>query len=175
MSYRSSFSPVVLMSTVGLGAVGFLATPGANNAAADPGSSGDRLGCSTYCQNAGGYGAAGSNTPYVPIVKVASGAVRADADGYVPVTVTCVASSTCQGIILLSISGFSPEECGGPYHWAGCSDLIVNANSTRTIAVPLTPGALAYVRANSPVTVDAAVGPGSGPPREHGTLQVSAT
>jgi hypothetical protein len=154
MSYRSSLSPVVLMSTVGLGAVGFLATCGANNAAADPSSSGDRLGCSTYCQNAGGYGGAGSNTPYMPVVKVASGAVRADADGYVPVTVTCVASSTCQGAIITGVS-FDDVCGGGHYNWAGCSDLLVNANSTRTIAVPLTPAALAYVRANSPVTVGA--------------------
>jgi hypothetical protein len=183
MSYRSSFSPVVLMSTVGLGAVGFLATPGANNAAADPGSSGDRLGCSTYCQNAGGYGAAGSNTPYVPIVKVASGAVRADADGYVPVTVTCMASSTCQGAIVLDISGVSLDDVcgGGHYAWAGCSDLLVNANSTRTIAVPLTPQALAYVRANSPVTVGAAAHLQAPPVTDYrsaigdGQLEVSAT
>jgi hypothetical protein len=74
------------------------------------------------------------------------------------------------------ISGFSsPDACGGgPYHWAGCSDLFVNANSTRTIGVPLTPGALAYVRAHSPVSVDAGVGPGSGPPSYHGTLNVFA-
>jgi hypothetical protein len=148
-----------------------LAAPwGAPKAVAD----GDRLGCGTDCQNAGGYGAAGGQPPPPPFATVASGAVRADSDGYVPVTVTCVASSTCQGIIVLGISGFDPELCGN-YHYAGCSDLLVNANSTRTIGVPLTPGALAYVRANSPVSVDAAVGPGSGPPRDHGTLQVSAT
>jgi hypothetical protein len=175
MSYRSSLSPVVLMSTVGLGAVGLLATCSANNAAADPSTSGDRLGCATYCQSAGGYGGAGGQPPPPPFATVASGAVQADADGYVPVTVTCAASSTCRGIILLSISGVVPDACGGgPYSWAGCSDLIVNANSTRTIGVPLTPTALAYLRAHSPVTVDAGVGPGSGPPTFHGTLQVFA-
>jgi hypothetical protein len=184
MSYRSSLSPVVLMSTVGLGGVGFLATCGANNAAADPSGSGDRLGCSTYCQNAGGYGAAGSNAPYVPIVKVASGAVRADADGYVPVTVTCVASSTCQGAIVLAMEGLRnpPDVCGGGnYRWAGCSDLLVNANSTRTIAVPLTPAALAYARANSPVTVGAQAHCQAPPVTDYrnavggGQLEVSAT
>ena len=161
----------LLVALAALFALALAAPWGAPKAVAD----GDRLGCATYCQNAGGYGAAGGQPPPPPFATVASGAVRADADGYVPVTVTCVASSTCQGIILLSISGFSPEECGGPYHWAGCSDLIVNANSTRTIAVPLTPGALAYVRANSPVKVDASVGAGSSAPMYHGTLQVSAT
>jgi hypothetical protein len=161
----------LLVALVGLFTLALAAPWGAPKAVAD----GDRLGCATYCQNAGGYGAAGGQPPPPPFATVASGAVRADADGYVPVTVTCVASSTCKGIILLGISGFSPEPCGGPYHYAGCSDLFVNANSTRTIAVPLTPGALAYVRANSPVTVSASVGPGSGPPIEpFGTLQVSA-
>jgi len=160
----------LLIALVGLFTLALAAPWGAPKAVAD----GDRLGCATYCQNAGGYGAAGGQPPPPPFATVASGAVQADADGYVPVTVTCVASSTCKGIILLEISGFSPEACGGPYHWAGCSDLFVNANSTRTIAVPLTPGALAYVRANSPVTVSAAAGPGSGPPMNFGTLQVSA-
>jgi hypothetical protein len=173
MKYRSSsLSPAVLTSTVGLVAAGLLATCG--DAAADP-SGGDRLGCATYCQSAGGYGAAGGQPPPPPFATVASGAVQADADGYVPVTVTCDASSTCKGIILLSIPGGpSPEPCGGPYSWAGCSDLFVNANSTRTIAVPLTPGAAAYLSAHRTVTIDAGVGPGSGPPTYHGTLNVFA-
>ncbi len=163
----------VLVALVGLFTLALVGPWGAPKAVADGG--GDRLGCATYCQNAGGYGAAGGQPPPPPFATVASGAVRADSDGYVPVTVTCVASSTCQGIILLSIDGGPfPELCGGPYHYDGCSDLFVNANSTRTIAVPLTPGALAYVRAHSPVIVGVGVGPGSGPPRDHGTLQVSA-
>jgi hypothetical protein len=166
MGFRS---PLVLMSTVGLFTLGFLAPWGAPKAVAD----GDRLGCATYCQTAGGYGGAGGQPPPPPFATVASGAIQADADGYIPVTVTCMASSTCKGIILLSIPGGPyPEPCGGPYHWAGCSDLFVNANSTRTIAVPLTPGALAYLRDNKTVTFDAAVGPGSGPPTYHGTLNV---
>jgi hypothetical protein len=162
----------VLVALAGLITLALAAPWGAPKAVADGG--GDRLGCATYCQNAGGYGAAGGQPPPPPFAMVASGAVRADSDGYVPVTVTCVASTTCQGILMLQINGFSPEPCGGPYHYAGCSDLLVNANSTRTIAVPLTPGALAYVRAHSPVTVGASAGPGSGPPINYGTLQVSA-
>jgi hypothetical protein len=164
---------LVLVALVGLLTLALAAPWGAPKALAD----GDRLGCGMDCQNAGGYGAAGGQPPPPPFARVASGAVQADADGYVPVTVTCVVSSTCQGVILLSIYGVSfDDKCGGGhYNWSGCSDLLVNANSTRTIGVPLTPAALAYVRANSPVTVGAAVGAGSSAPMYHGTLQVSAT
>ena len=183
MSYRSSL-PVVLMSMVGLVAVGLLAKSGANKAAADSGS-GDRLGCGTYCQDAGGYnGPAGDpwHDPWQPDAdpaeKVASGTVRVDDDGYVPVTVTCASASlfTCQGRIVLSIDGLTnpPDVCGGGHqHWAGCSDLLVNSDSTRTIGVPLTPAALAYARAHSPVTVDASVDD-MFHRTSHGTLQVFA-
>jgi hypothetical protein len=165
-------------------ALGLLASYGASTAAADQGS-GDRLGCGTFCQNAGGYGGAGATHPRVPVVTVASGAVRVDADGYVPVTLTCAASSTCQGAITLNIANLSSQQdCGGgTYAWAGCSDLLVNGNATRTIAVPLTPDALAYVRANSPVTVGVTANSGQAPktsdpdswPFGEGNLQVSAT
>ena len=43
--------------------------------------------------------------------------------------------------------------CGRGGQADGCSDLVVNANSTETIGVPLSTDALAYARANSPVTV----------------------
>ena len=118
----------------------------------------------TYCQNAGGYGARRpGQPPPPPFATVASGAVRADADGYVPfVTVTCVAPpSTCQGIILLGIFQRVLARTLRRHHTIGPVARICSSMPTqpRTIAVPLTPGALAYVRANSPVTVDAAVGP----------------
>jgi hypothetical protein len=88
----------------------------------------------------------------VDVIKVVGGAVSLDPDGYVPVALTCLIPATCQGFITLGISGFDPDLCGN-YHHAGCSDLVVNANSTQIIGVPLTPTALAYARANSPVTV----------------------
>jgi hypothetical protein len=166
------FRRVVVL--VGLLTLALVAPWVAPKAVADDG---DRLGCGTYCQSAGGWGATGNPPPPPPFATVASGAVRASADGYVPVTVTCVASSTCQGVILLTVNGVPwPGSCGDGKgrNWSGCSDLLVNANSTRTIAVPLEPASLAYVRANSPVTVGVGVGPGSGPPTAHGTLQVSA-
>jgi hypothetical protein len=183
MSSRRSAGRSITTVAVGFVTLGLLASYGANTAAADQGS-GDRIGCGTFCQNAGGYGAAGQTHPRVPVVTVGSGTVRVDADGYVPVTVTCVASSTCQGAITLSITNFSSQQVcgGGNYDWAGCSDLLVNANSTRTIAVPLTPDALEYVRANSPVTVGVNANSGQAPitndpnswPFGFGNLQVSA-
>ena len=53
MISRSSLL-VLLMSAVGLIALGLFAPGGATKAVADP--SEDRLGCGTFCQNAGGYG-----------------------------------------------------------------------------------------------------------------------
>ena len=183
-SSRRSPGRSIITVAVGFVTLGLLASYGANTAAADQGS-GDRLGCGTFCQSAGGFGGAGATNTRVPVVTVASGAVRVDTDGYVPVTLTCVASSTCQGAIVLRITNFtSQQDCGGgSYSWAGCSDLLVNGNSTRTIAVPLTPEALAYVRANSPVTVgvvaDSAQAPKTSDPNSwpfgEGSLQVSAT
>jgi hypothetical protein len=145
MSYRSSL-PVVLMSMAGLVAVGFLATCGANKAAADP--SGDRLGCGTFCQTAGGYGGAGPAPSQYAVTVMSNGTVTADADGYVPVTLTCHLSTQCAGVVILSGPTFS-----------GRSDLIVDAGATRTIGVPLPSSAIAYLRSNGPtnlnVTADA--------------------
>ncbi len=116
-----------------------------------------RLGCGEYCQNAGGYGGAVpmGRTP-VDAMQVVEGAVSVDADGYVPVTLTCLVPATCQGAVLLHIDGHSSSEyCGGgKYIHDGCSELFVDANSTRTIWVPFAPESLAYARTHSPVTVE---------------------
>lgn len=129
------------------------ASPAPTTTTATPAASGEiRLGCGTDCQNAGGYGAPGVQVKLVDVIKVVGGAVRLDPDGYVPVTLTCLIPATCRGFITLDISGFDSDLCGN-YHHAGCSDLVVNANSTQIIGVPLTPTALAYARANSPVNV----------------------
>jgi hypothetical protein len=182
MSLRLSL-PVVLMSAVGLLALGFVASCGGKTSSSTMSSATSsatmssatanapvsqtttsqpanpnaevRLGCGTFCQNAGGYGGAQATEARVYITKVVEGAVSVDADGYVPVTVTCLVAARCQGAITLNIHGYSStDRCGGGvYSWAGCSDLVVNANSTQTIGVPLTAGALAYVRTHSPVTV----------------------
>ena len=115
-----------------------------------------RLGCGTGCQNAGGYGGAnpGGKT-WVETTKVVGGAVNLDADEYVPVTVTCLVPATCEGYITLGIKGGPTSDLCGNYHHDGCSDMVINANSTQTFGVRLLPDALAYARAHSPVTVGA--------------------
>lgn len=138
MSFRSSLL-VVPMSAVGIVAAGFLAPGGAYKALAD---SGDRLGCNSFCQNAGGYGAAGGSVPHPAATVVPGGTVTLDPDGYVPVPLTCHLSVQCAGALLVS----------GPAG-AGRSDLLVNAGATRTIAVPLGSSALAFLQSNGPTTM----------------------
>lgn len=154
MNFRS---PLVLMSTVGLIILGFLASPGANKAVADP--SGDRLGCGTYCQSAGGYGAAGGPKPPAAVTLANTG-TTIDADGYAPVTLTCHRPVQCVGVLIL-----------GPKYGTGAvgdgrSDLLVNADATRTIAVPMGTDAIAYLRSHGPTTysllIDASKLPGGG-------------
>lgn len=113
-----------------------------------------RLGCGTACQSAGGYGGANPyGKTWVETTKVVGGAVSLDADGYVPVTVTCLVPATCKGVITLGIEGGPHSDLCGNYQHDGCSDMVINANSTQTFGVPLLPDALAYARAHSPVTV----------------------
>jgi hypothetical protein len=142
MAFRS---PLVLMSTVGLVTLGFLAPWGTPKAVAD----GDRLGCGTYCQNAGGYGAAGTPPPS-PVTILSSGTVTADADGYVPVTLKCNAQVQCVGALLLKLAGWSNPQDN---LYAGRSDLVVNAGATRTIGVQVPAGALAFLRSQGPTRV----------------------
>lgn len=129
-------SPIVLMPAVGLFTLGFLAPWGAPKAAAD----GDRLGCGTYCQDAGGYGAAG-NAPQRPqaVTLENTGTAIADADGYVPVTLKCHRAVQCLGYVQVGVGN------GG-----GSSDLVVNAGATRTIGVPMEPATIAYLRSHGP-------------------------
>jgi hypothetical protein len=165
MGFRS---PLVLMSAVGLFTLGFVAPWSATKAVADP--SGDRLGCGTYCQNAGGYGGAGGNRP-PPAVTLVSTNVTADADGYVPVTLRCHLQVQCMGVLLLTpvdsegrsiaVPGATGGTGGGRI---GRSDLLVNAGATRTIGVPEGGATLAYLRSHGPtpfsLTIDADQAPG---------------
>jgi len=146
-----------LISVVGLITLGFLAPWSATKAVADP--SGDRIGCASYCQNAGGYGAAGGgNLPPPAVTLVSTGTVTADADGYAPVTVTCHRPVQCRGVLLL----------GG-----GRSDLLVNAGATRTIAVPLAPQTIASLRSNGPTSLSLTIDAGQSP--DGGTILVGAS
>jgi hypothetical protein len=129
-------------------------TPLPTPTGAAPAATGEvRLGCGTYCQSAGQYGAPAAPQE-LDVIKVVGGAVSVDADGYVPVTLTCLVPVTCRGAIQLDVEGYTNPPSYTQVPYPGRSDLVVNANSTQTIGVPLTAEALAFARANSPVTVD---------------------
>jgi hypothetical protein len=149
-SRSSRRSPGRSITTVAVGFVtlGLLASYGANTAAADQGS-GDRLGCGTFCQNGGGYGGAGPEPSQYAVTVVSSGTVTADADGYVPVTLTCHLTVQCRGAFILEL--FSPDYS---QIYNGRSDLVVDAGATRTIGVPLDKpaAALAMLRSSGPTT-----------------------
>jgi hypothetical protein len=112
-----------------------------------PNSSGDRLGCSTYCQNAGGVG--GPTQP--PVTVVSNRTVTADADGYVPVTVTCNLSVQCSGALIVDLEVATEMTIAG--YPTGRSDLVVDAGATRTIAVPVQARLIAYLRSHGPSTL----------------------
>jgi hypothetical protein len=90
-----------------------------------------RLGCGEFCQQAGGIGDAFSGMEMLTIDVGAS--VQALPDGAVPVAVTCQFIARCEGAVLLNsdLSVYPPQE-------GSRSDLLVEAGSSRTIAVPLT-------------------------------------
>jgi hypothetical protein len=153
MIFRS-WLPVVLMSAVALITLGLWAPWGAAKAFADP--SGDRIGCGTYCQNAGGYGAPGSTAPPAATL-LSNGTVTADSDGYVPVTVKCNLSAQCSGALLVCLESQAaiadPTVGGlGMAGMCGRSDLRVDAGATRTIGVPLPAPALPFLRSHGPTT-----------------------
>lgn len=90
-----------------------------------------RLGCAEFCQQAGGIGD-GSTGMKMLTIDVGD-SVEALSDGAVPVAMTCRFTAPCEGAVLLNsdVTPFPPEK-------GGRSDLLVNAGSSRTIAVPLT-------------------------------------
>ncbi len=137
----------VLVALVGVITLALLAPWGAPKAVAD----GDRLGCNTYCQSAGQYGAVGQPPPS-PVTILSSGTVTADADGYVPVTLKCNATTQCVGALMLDLHGWSNPQ--GMSWVSGRSDLVVNAGATRTIGVPLAAGAIAFLRSQGPTALD---------------------
>ena len=137
----------VLAALLGLITLALVAPWAAPKAVAD----GDRLGCDTYCQNAGGYGGAGPRPTRYSVTVVSSGTVTADADGYVPVTLTCNLSAQCSGALLLCLENPDPTLLNmGMPGYCGRSNLLVNAGATRTIGVPLPATMLAFLRSNGP-------------------------
>jgi hypothetical protein len=86
-----------------------------------------RLGCGTYCQQAGGYGG-GSTAP--PMVRIeTTSPVESSPDGTAPITMTCLFRTRCVGAVLLSSDSVRIPP--------GRSDLLIAAHSSRTLAVPL--------------------------------------
>lgn len=155
MNVRFSL-PVKLMLALGLITLVLLQPWGVTKAVAD--SSGDRLGCGSYCQNAGGYGAPGSTAPVAATVAP-SGTVTPDSDGYVPVTVNCHLSVQCKGALLVCLdsqaTSADPAMASmGMAGECGRSDLRVDAGVTRTIGVPLPAPALAFLTSHGPTTCD---------------------
>lgn len=93
-----------------------------------------RLGCGQYCQQAGeiGDGATGK-----PALSIDTGSpVETLPDDTLPIAMTCLLPTPCEGVILLHSFDLGRETIE-----AGRSDLVVEANSPRTIAVPLSKAA----------------------------------
>jgi hypothetical protein len=103
-----------------------------------------RLGCGTYCQSAGVVnGGVGPGRESVTIVS--SGTITADANGYVPVTLTCNLSVQCRGAITLSIASAGE---------VARSDLVVNAGATATLGVQVSARALYFLQVHGPTGVE---------------------
>src|SRR5687767_9208268 len=105
---------------------------GSDNGSGDQGSEDPaRLGCAQFCQQAGGIGD-GSTGMKMLTIDVGD-SVQALPDGAVPVTMTCLFTAPCEGAVLLNtdLTRYPPEE-------GGRSDVLVEAGSSRTIAVPFT-------------------------------------
>jgi hypothetical protein len=107
-----------------------------------------RLGCGTYCQQAGGI--AGSMGPGKDPVTVDSrGTVTTDANSYVPVTLTCNLSVQCKGSLVLQLQFVPPDPSTGRSLLAR-SDLVLNAGATGTFGVKLPVKALSYIPSHQP-------------------------
>lgn len=136
-SSRRSAGRSISAGAIGLLTLGFVGSCGVNKAAADPTTpppspSGEvRLGCGTFCQTADGYGGGAGKPTRFAVTVDTSKTITVDPDGYVPVTVTCSLPVQCNGVLMVSVMSQGDNPLGG-----GRSDLVVNADSTRTIGVP---------------------------------------
>ena len=144
---RSIIMTLAFLITVGAvtSCGGDLGSPGDANAATTTPTStnrGDRLGCGTYCQSAGGYGGAGDGLAAVTIVS--NRTITPDADGYLPVTAKCNVPVPCVGAIMVKLAPFRAD---------GRSDLLIDGGETRTIGVPLPPAILAYLEDHGTTTL----------------------
>lgn len=100
------------------------------------------LGCSAYCQTAGGYGDGGAPPPRQMIRLDTSGPVTPLSDGTVPLTFTCLYTRECLGTAFIdSVYGHGPSFAGIDHG----SDVRIPARGTLTLAVPLPGRALALL------------------------------
>jgi hypothetical protein len=116
---------------------------------APPGATSEvRLGCATYCQDAGGLaGTLDSGRDAVTIVS--SGTVTPDADNYLPVTVTCNLRVQCRGSLVVQ-PNFGPSDPDTGRYLLGRSDLLLGPGATATFGVQLPAGLLPYIPARQP-------------------------
>jgi hypothetical protein len=110
---------------------------------------GDRLGCGTDCQSAGGYGAPGDEGVQA-VTILSSGTVPLDPDGYVPLTLTCNLPVLCDGEIRACAE--VPDSAGSGMG-CGRSDGEVGPNTTRTIGIALPTPVLSVVRAQGSTSI----------------------
>jgi len=169
LSSRRPVERSITRAAVGLITAGFLASCGVNTIAGAPveqtttsqpaSASGEvRLGCGTYCQSAGPLGG-DTGTGVTAVTIVSSGTVTLDADGYVPVTVTCNLSVQCSGGL------FAENNWAG--RGGGRSDLLIDAGATRTFGVRQGPDSLAYIRSHGPTTLAVTADSGQSPGTAH--------
>jgi hypothetical protein len=166
LSSRRPVGRSITRAAVGLVAAGLLASCGGNTIAGRPveqttasqsaGKSSElRLGCATYCQDAGILnGDAGEGQPAVTIVSSdqpapppyggdPSGTVTADADGYVPVVLKCNLAVPCRGSLVLAVLRGIDQG-----HPDSRSDLVIDPGATTTLGVRLGPVALPWLQSH---------------------------
>ena len=107
------------------------------DAAPAPSTASEQLGCGTYCENAGGGYGGGREGEILMRIETRGGV--APVDDTVPVELTCLRREPCKGAIFISAE--APD-----FVEAGRSDLQVEGGSTATIAVPMSPDAIAALK-----------------------------
>jgi hypothetical protein len=138
---------------------GYGATPPTTTSQLASASGEVRFGCSTYCESAGGIGGTGG-TGQTAVTIASHGTITLDADGHVPVTVTCNLPVQCRGAIIVDLNSIN----GGN---RGRSDLVVNAGATSTLGVPMPAPSVAYIRSHGPTTLEVTADSGQSPGTAH--------
>lgn len=115
-----------------------------------PASGSERLGCGTYCQSAGGYGAPGDEGVEA-VTILSSGSIPLEPDGYFPLTLTCNLPVPCTGGILACLDG--PPELTSMPLGCGRTEEQVDPGATRTLGIPLPTPALGVLHAMGPANL----------------------